>query len=145
MLTKTITYTDYDGHKRTEEHYFNLSKAELVDMEVNTEGGMEKWLKDMIEAEDKKRFLELLKNLILKSYGEKSPDGKYFVKEDENGKPLSNKFKNTEAYTELLMEFLTDDEAAAKFVNGVLPSNIVPKKTTTPKKTSTSNKKSVTE
>jgi len=120
MLKKTIKYTDYDGNERTEDFYFNLSKAELTEMELSVKGGLKKMLDKIIAEQDGKRIIELFKDLILRSYGEKSSDGKRFVKTQE----LRDAFGQTEAYVELFMELASDAEAATLFVNGVVPQNL---------------------
>jgi len=117
MLKKTITYTDYDGNKRTEDFYFNLSKAEVAEMEMSAEGGLTKTLEKIVAEQDGKRIIEMFKDLILKAYGEKSLDGKRFIKSKE----LSEAFSQTEAYSELFMELATNAEASAAFVNGIIP------------------------
>ena len=117
MLKKTITYTDYDGNKRTEDFYFNLSKAEVAEMEMSAEGGLTKTLEKIVAEQDGKRIIEMFKNLILKAYGEKSLDGKRFIKSKE----LSEAFSQTEAYSELFMELAMNAEASAAFVNGIIP------------------------
>lgn len=120
MLKKTITYTDYNGVERTEDFYFNLSKAELMEMEMSTSGGFAETIQKIVAAQDAPTIIKIFKDLILKAYGEKSPDGKRFIKSEE----LSNSFAQTEAYSNLFMELATNDEAAANFVNGVMPSNL---------------------
>lgn len=120
MLKKTITYTDYDGNSRTEDFYFNLNKAELMEMEMSSTGGMEKMVQKIISAQDTKQIVEIFKDIILKSYGEKTLDGKRFVKSQE----LRDAFAQTEAYSELFMELATDDEAAAAFIKGIVPGDI---------------------
>lgn len=120
MLKKTITYTDYNGVQRTEDHYFNLSKAELTEMEVTTVGGFGEMLQSIVNAQDAPSLMKIFKDMILKSYGEKSPDGKRFIKSEE----LSTAFSQTEAYSELFMELMTSDGAAAAFVNGIVPKDI---------------------
>lgn len=117
MLKKTITYTDYDGNERTEDFYFNLSKAETVELEAGTTGGLTKMLQKIVAEQDNKRIVEMFKDFVLKTYGEKSPDGKRFIKSKE----LSEAFSQTEAYSELYMELAFDDKAAANFINGVIP------------------------
>lgn len=117
MLKKTITYEDYDGNKRTEDFYFNLTSAELTEMEMSVEGGLTKTLTKIVEAKDGKRIIETIKDLILRSYGEKSMDGRRFKKSFE----LSEAFSQTEAYTQLFMELVTDPEKTAAFVNAVVP------------------------
>lgn len=117
MLKKTITYTDYDGNERTEDFYFNLSKAEVAEMEMSKDGGMVKELERIVAAQDGKRIIEAFKGLILKAYGEKSPDGRRFIKSDE----LRDAFSQTEAYSDLFMELSLNADAAAEFVNGIIP------------------------
>lgn len=119
MLKKTISYVDYDGNSRTEDFYFNLSKAELAEMEMSASasGGMQKMLEELVASKDGKRIMEVFKSIILKAYGEKSIDGKRFVKSDE----LSKTFEQTEAYSELFMELVTDADKAAAFINGIIP------------------------
>ena len=117
MLKKTMTYTDYDGNQRTEDFYFNLSKAEVAEMEMSTAGGLDKMINRIIAEQDGKRIIELFKDLVLRAYGKKSDDGKRFIKTKE----LSEEFSQTEAYSDLFMELATDAEAAAAFVNGIVP------------------------
>lgn len=124
MLKKTITYTDYNGSERTESFYFNLNKAELMEMEMTTEGGLAERIQKIVDAKDTPAIITIFKDLILKAYGEKSPDGKLFLKEDEEGRPLSRKFKQTEAYSILYMELATDADSAAAFVNGIVPADM---------------------
>ena len=120
MLKKVITYTDYDGETRTETHWFNLTKAEILEMELLTKGGMEKMIQNIVETQDVPSLVKLFKTLIDKSYGVKSPDGKRFIKNPEDLK----EFKETEAYSELFMELATDSDAASKFIEGIVPSGI---------------------
>lgn len=117
MLKKRIKYVDYDNNEREEDFYFNLSKAEIAEMELSIEGGLQRWIEKVVDAKDTPQIIELFKRLILQSYGEKSPDGKRFIKSDE----LSKEFSQTEAYSELFMELATDETAAANFVNGIIP------------------------
>lgn len=120
MLKKTISYVDYDGNQRTEDFYFNLSKAEIAEMEMTTSGGLDKVISQIIAEQDGKRIIELFKDLILRSYGKKSPDGKRFIKNQE----LRDEFSQTEAYSDLFMELATDADAAAAFVNGIVPNSM---------------------
>lgn len=117
MLKKTIKYTDFDGNEREETFYFNMTKAECMEMELSTNGGLEKMIRSVIESRDSKTIVEIFKDLILKAYGEKSPDGKHFYKSPE----ISAKFASTEAYSELFMELSSDADAASKFFNGIIP------------------------
>ena len=120
MLKKIITYTDYNGVERTEPFYFNLSKAELMEMELGVTGGMTEMLNKIIAAKDAPSLMKTFKEMIMKAYGVKSDDGKRLVKSEE----LSIAFTQTEAYSVLFMELITDDKAAADFVNGIIPNEI---------------------
>lgn len=120
MVKKTITYTDYDGNQRTEDFYFNLTKAELMELEMSVEGGFRKMAEKIVAANNSVQIMHVFKDLILKSYGEKSDDGRRFIKSKE----LSEAFTQTEAYSQLFMEFLTDGNAAAAFMNGIVPSDL---------------------
>ena len=120
MLKKTITYTDYNGNERTEDFYFNLTKAEVIEMELGVTGGLAEMIKKVNEAQDMPSIVKIFKDLVLKAYGEKSTDGKRFVKSDE----IATAFSQTEAYSNLFMELATDSNAAAEFVNGIMPANV---------------------
>lgn len=120
MLKKTIAYVDYNGNERVEDFYFNLTKAEATEMELSVEGGLTKKLEYIVNSENNKEIIALFKEIILKAYGEKSQDGKRFIKSEE----LSEAFSQTEAFSELFMELALDEKAAADFVNGILPANI---------------------
>ena len=118
MLKKTITYTDYNGAERTEDFYFNLSKAEVMEMEMSTSGGIAEMITRIVAEQDAPAIIKIFKELVLKAYGQKSPDGKRFIKSEE----MATAFSQTEAYSQLFMELATDADAAAKFVNGIIPS-----------------------
>ena len=121
MLKKRISYTDYNGTKREEDFYFNLSKAEIMEMEMSTTGGLTEMIQRIIETQDAPSIIKVFKDIIMKAYGEKSPDGKRFIKSQE----LSEAFSQTEAYSELFMELASDSDAASKFVNGIIPADMV--------------------
>lgn len=123
MLKKTITYKDYNGNERTEDFYFNLNKAELMEMEMSTAGGLAETVDRIIKAQDAPTIIKIFKKLLLDSYGERSLDGKRFIKNDE----LKEAFSQTEAYSELFMELSTNAEAASEFVNGIIPSDLINK------------------
>ena len=120
MIKKTITYMDYNQAERTEDFYFNLSKAEVMEMEMSTSGGLAEMITRIVAAQDQPAIIKIFKDLILKAYGDKSPDGKRFIKSDE----LSTAFSQTEAYSQLFMELATDAEAASAFVNGIVPADM---------------------
>lgn len=120
MLKKPITYTDYNGVEITEDFYFNLNKAEIMEMELSSAGGMSERLQRIINAKDQPALIKEFKKLILNAYGVKSDDGKRFMKSDE----IRAAFEQTEAYSNLFMELATDADAASKFVNGVIPADM---------------------
>lgn len=117
MYKKTITYTDYNGVQRTEDFYFHLSRAKVIEMEASEEGGYSEMLKRIMDSKDAPSIMRVFKKFILDSYGVKSPDGKHFMQSEE----LSKEFEATEAYSELFMQLCTDAKAASDFVNNVLP------------------------
>ena len=119
MLKKTIKYTDFNGAERTEDYYFNLTKVELMRMEANVQGGLSNKLERVSKANDAASVMEVMEDLIRKSYGKKTADGG-FVKKQE----YVDEFVSTEAYSELFMELVTDAEAASAFVNGIIPANM---------------------
>lgn len=120
MLKKTIVYTDFDDVERKEDFFFNLSKAEIVEMQLTTEGGLAERVQKIIDAKDVPSVIKLFKGIILKAYGIKSDDGRRFIKSEE----ISKEFEQTEAYSSLFMELATDDKAAADFINGLVPKDL---------------------
>ena len=120
MYKKTITYTDYNGNERKEDHYFNLNKAELLRMEMSVKGGMVERLNRIIAAQDVPTLVEIFDDLIQRSYGVKTPDGHGFVKRKED----LEAFMASEAYSELCVELYTNSESAAAFINGIVPADV---------------------
>lgn len=125
MYKETITYTDFNGAERTEDYYFNLTQAEVMEMELSVSGGLAEMLNRIVAAQDAPAIISTFKDLILKAFGQKSPDGKRFIKNDA----LREEFSQTEAYSQLFMKLATDADAAGKFVNGIMPANMDTKKT----------------
>jgi hypothetical protein len=120
MYNKTITYTDYNGNERTEVHYFNLSKSEIMKMEMSVAGGLAEMIQRVVEAQDQTAIIKIFEELIQKSYGRKTPDGRGFEKKQE----YLDTFIATPAYDELFMELATNAEAASEFVNKIIPENL---------------------
>jgi hypothetical protein len=120
MIKKTITYTDYNGTERKEDFYFNLTKAEVMEMEMSTKGGLAEMINRIIAAQDQPAIIKIFKDLIVKAYGVKSADGKRFMKSQE----IIDEFVQTEAFSQLFMELATDADAAGKFVNGIVPADM---------------------
>lgn len=120
MLKKTIKFTDYDGNEREQTFYFNLSKAEIAEMELSTTPGirLSKYLEKIASTRNEAEIIKILKEIILKAYGVKSDDGLRFIKSKE----LSEEFSQTEAYSELFMELSTNADAAAAFFNNIIPA-----------------------
>lgn len=127
MIKKTVTYTDYNDVERTENFYFNLSKAEVMEMEMGTEGGMAESIQKIIDAKDAPAIIRVFKDLVLKAYGVKSDDGRRFMKTKPDGTRYADDFKETEAYSQIFMELATDADAAAKFINGIVPADLAQK------------------
>ena len=122
MLKRPITYEDFDGNTITEDFYFNVSKPELIELEVEVKDGFSAWMQRIIKAEDYQTIIKEFKRFVLFAYGEKSEDGKRFIKNDQ----LREEFSQTNAYNVLFMELAQDDGAAAEFVMGVMPKDMVP-------------------
>ena len=120
MIKKTVTYEDFNGVERTEDFYFNFSKAELTEMELSTEGGLQAKLQKIIDAKDNAQLVAYFKDIVLKSYGEKSDDGRRFMKSEERSKA----FSETQAYSDIYMELVMDEKAAADFINGIIPKDL---------------------
>ena len=120
MLKKTIKYKDFNGNEREEDFYFNLMQSEIAELVFITVGGFTESIQKIIQTQDGPEIIKQFKKIILKSYGEKSADGKRFIKSDE----LSEAFSQTNAYSELFMELATDDEAASAFINGIVPDEL---------------------
>ena len=121
MIKKTVTYTDFDGNKRTEDFYFHLTEQELTEWELSVDGGLSGVLTRIINSRDDKKLMEIFKDLLIRSYGVKTPDGRGFIKNEE----VLNSFKYTQAFSDIYMELATDDKAASEFVNGIIPAHLV--------------------
>lgn len=141
MLTKKIKYTDYNGTEREETFCFNLTKAELMEMEMSTSGGLAEMIQSIVQAQDAPAIIKVFKDLVLKAYGEKSPDGKRFIKVNDAGVPLSIGFSQTEAYSQLFMELATDAEKAAEFINAIVPKDMQQDTNLTPEQFAVLNNK----
>lgn len=124
MLKKTIKYTDFDDVEREEDFYFNLTKAELMEMQLGQTGGLEKEIRRIVQTKDVPAIMDIFKRIILAAYGEKSADGRQFLKLDANGNKLSVGFSQTAAFSELYTELATNDAEAAKFINGIIPRGV---------------------
>lgn len=122
MLKKVIKYEDYNGVEREEPFYFNLSKAEMLEMQMSINGGFEEMINQIIAEQDSAKIMEIFKQIILKAYGKKDLDGRRFIKSEE----LSKEFTETEAYSELIMELATDADKAADFIKGIMPKIEIP-------------------
>lgn len=128
MLKKTITYTDYNGTERTEDHWFNINQAEALEMEMSHNGGLTVLLERIVQEKDSSKIIGFFKDFIHRSYGVKSDDGKRFIKSAQ----ALEEFTQTEAYVQLYMELAFDAKAAAEFVNAVLPKPAAKKEAPVP-------------
>ena len=120
MLKETIKFVDFDGNEREEDFYFNLTKAELLQMELSVKGGFHTYVERIFKAQDTTELIRVFKELLDRSYGIKSDDGRRFIKSEE----VLADFKQTEAYSELFMKLATDAEMASRFVNGIFPASL---------------------
>lgn len=120
MLKKVISYTNYDGVKKTKTCYFHMSKAEVAEWEMSISGGLSEWLKAVIETQDAPTLMKLFKEIITRSYGIKSADGDRF----EKSEVISTEFTQTGAYNELFIELFTKEGAMAEFVKAILPDDL---------------------
>lgn len=123
MYRRVIEYMDYDGNMQKGEFFFNLTKTELMEMNYSESGGMEKMLQRIVETNDVKKLIAVFKDLILRSYGEKSDDGKRFIKM-RDGHRLSDDFSQTEAFSELFMDLATNEDSANEFIRGIVPKSV---------------------
>ena len=119
MFKKTITYLDYNGLEIKEDFYFNLTKAEIMEMQLQKSGGFAEKIQKVVDAKDVPELVSIFKELILKSYGVKSDDGKRFIKTDK----VREEFTQTEAYSDLYVELATNADSASAFVNGIIPAD----------------------
>lgn len=124
MLKKTVTYEDFDGNIRTEDLYFFISKSELTEMELSTPGGFAAKLERISNAQDAGEIMKIFKEIILKAYGEKSPDGRAFIKK-RNGVSVAEEFEQTPAYDALFTELLMNPDKASAFINGIMPKDLM--------------------
>ena len=120
MYTKEIEYTDFNGVKRKEKFYFNLTKAEILNLELGKTGGLTEYIKKIMEAQDTPQLMALFKTLLLTSYGVKSDDGRRFIKNEE----VRNDFEQTQAFSDLYMLLALNDEEASNFINGIVPPDM---------------------
>lgn len=118
MIKKNVKYVDYKGNEREENFYFNLNQPEVLEMELSTEGGLSDYLDKIIKAQNKGELIKWFKIILLRSYGEKSDDGRRFIKSPE----LSEGFSQTEAFVKIYMELVNDAEKASDFIKGIVPS-----------------------
>ena len=117
MIKKTVKYNDYNGIERIEDHYFHLNEAEIMELEMSINGGLSTMIDRVIAAQDGATIMKVFKDIILRAYGVKSDDGRRFIKNQE----VRDSFVQTEAYSIIFMELVTDAEKAAEFVNGIIP------------------------
>ena len=123
MLKKTISYEDYDGNQRTEDFYFDLSEDELIEMSFSKKGGLDSFIERIVKERDAQEIIKIFKELVAKAYGKKSDDGRRFDKDEE----ILKDFTSTRAYTKIFMELAFNSDAAADFINRVIPNNVAEK------------------
>lgn len=119
MLKETVTYIDFDGNERTEDFYFNLNRAELIKMATSKNGGIEAYIKQILASQDAEQIMNMFEKILDSSYGEKSLDGRKFMKSKE----ILDNFKSTEAYSDIYTRLCTDAKFAADFIDNVIDKN----------------------
>lgn len=120
MYKKTLKYTNFNGDEVEKEFYFYLSEAELTEMRFSTAGGLEKYIDRIVKEKDQKKMIEIFKDILIKAHGIKSDDGEHFYKNAQ----VTEEFVSTQAFSDLYMLFVTNDEEAAAFINGIMPKKI---------------------
>ena len=120
MIKQDITYTNFEGEQETETLYFHLNKVELMEMQVSEKRGLAQYITDIQKAENNKEIFRLFKEIVLRAYGERSEDGKKFIKNER----LREEFEGSLAYEELMVKIVTEADFAAKFVNGIMPAGM---------------------
>ena len=120
MIKQDITYTNFEGEQETETLYFHLNKVELMEMQVSEKRGLAQYITDIQKAENNKEIFRLFKEIVLRAYGERSEDGKKFIKNER----LREEFEGSLAYEELMVKIVTETDFAVKFVNGIMPAGM---------------------
>lgn len=120
MLRKEVKYKDFDGNDRKDVLWFHLNEVEITEMDLETSGGLVKYMESIIDTNDANQLITIFKDLLIRSYGERSMDGKHFYKDDK----IRNEFVSSAAYPVLYMEMVSDADKAVEFINGIVPSNI---------------------
>lgn len=120
MLKKTIKYTDFDDNEITEDFYFNLTEAELVEMETQTGGGLKAKIERIMNTRDVSEIMKIFKDIIIKSYGVRSDDRKRFIKNQE----VTDAFVQSNAYSELYIELVSNVNSAIEFITGIMPKKV---------------------
>lgn len=120
MLRKEVKYKDFDGNDRKDVLWFHLNEVEITEMDLETSGGLVKYMESIIDTNDVNQLIAIFKDLLIRSYGERSMDGKHFYKDDK----IRNEFVSSAAYPVLYMEMVSDADKAVEFINGIVPSNI---------------------
>lgn len=123
MIKKTVQYVDFNGDSQNEDIYFNLTKAEITEMELSQEGGLSEHIKKITEAKNNKELISLFKEILVRSVGRRSEDGKRFIKNDA----IREEFISSEAYSTIFMELAFDADAAIEFITGVMPAGLINK------------------
>lgn len=120
MYKITETYVDYDGNERTEDFFFHVTKTEIMEMDFLEEGGLQKTVEKIMSTQDRKGLLELFKSIVIMAYGEKSADGRRFIKNQE----VKDNFTQTEAYSNIFIRLATDSKLATEFINNIVPKDL---------------------
>lgn len=120
MLTKAIKYTNFNGQEVTKNFYFNITKAEIALRELESDGTWSETLKNIQKSDKGSVVMPEFRKIIKWTYGQKSDDGESFEKSDA----IWERFNNSEPWSVLIMELLTDAGYAAEFINACMPADI---------------------
>lgn len=117
MLKETITFTNFDGKQVTETHYFNLTRAELVQWEMEHNEGVAEYFLRISQSNNKPELGQAFHDFLRRTYGLKSEDGNRHMKSEE----ISENFEHSAAFDEFYIKLITDEGFAGRFIKGVLP------------------------
>lgn len=118
MIKKTITFKDFNGDSRTEDFYFNLTIDEIMELQFSEAGGLDQYINSIVQSDNNAEIYQTFKKIILKAIGKKSEDGRLFAKSEE----IKNEFSQTNAFSNMLVEFMTNAEAGASFISALVPA-----------------------
>ena len=121
MIEKTIKFKDLEGNEVTKTFHFHMSIDDALELEFWKKGGLKDYVDKAVQDEDNRAIYRLFKNMIQKSYGVKHEDGIQFVK----SKKLTRTFIQSDAFSEFIIELVSDPKKAIEFFNALVPKEAV--------------------